>query len=53
MTVYIFMLLVLSLSGLTIAYLNSILQGHYTEPGVIINSIFVLIYSVPQTSNRK
>ena len=52
---FIFMLLFLSLSGLTIAYSNSLLQGHSsTEPGIIIKfDIFVLIYSVPQTSDRK
>ena len=49
------MLLFLSLSGLTIAYSNSLLQGHSSsEPGITIKfDIFVLIYSVPQTSDRK
>ena len=49
------MLLVLSLSGFTIAYSNSLLQGHlYTEPGIAINLIFfVLIYSVPQFTNHR
>ena len=42
MAIHIFMLLVPSLSGLTIAYSNSLLQGHKnTEPGVTINSIFL------------
>ena len=55
MAIFIFILLFLSLSGLTIAYSYSLLQGHYsTEPGITINSIFLfLIYSVSQTSDRK
>ena len=40
MAIYIFMLLVLSFSGLNIAYSNNLLQGHQnTEPVVTINSI--------------
>ena len=42
LAIYIFMLLLLSLSGLIIVYSDSDLQGHYsTEPGVTINSIFL------------
>ena len=51
------MLLFFSLSGLTIAYSNSLSQGHYynsTEPGVTFISIFfVLSHSVSQTSDHK
>ena len=41
MAIYIFMLLVPFLSGLTIVYSNSLLQVHLsTEPRITINSIF-------------